>query len=160
VMILFLGSLAAATSDTWSTEIGAFSATQPRLISNFKQVRKGTSGGITIIGMVGGIGGSAALAASGILIFEDESVSQYLNLGLIPVIIGGITGNIIDSLLGVSLQSKYRCTVCQRITDDKIHCETTAEYSSGLRILNNDSVNFLCTLTGGISAVLYWLMYS
>ena len=160
LIILFLGSIAAATSDTWSTEIGAFSQTHPRLLTNFQQVERGTSGGITIIGVVGGIVGSAALAFSGLFIFESESRVLYLESGAISVFIGGIFGNLFDSFLGVTLQSKNRCVVCDKITEDKLHCGKPTIHSSGLPLLNNDSVNFLCTLAGGFSAVIFWLLYS
>ena len=158
IIILFLGSLAAATSDTWSTEIGAFPWTQPRLLTNFKKVRKGTSGGITLIGILGGFAGSAALAFSGLIIFRGDSQMLYLDSGITPVFIGGITGNLFDSLLGVSLQSKNRCVVCDVVTEENTHCRKPTVHSTGMRLLNNDGVNFLCSLTGGLSAVIYWLL--
>ncbi|HEY6808001.1 MAG TPA: DUF92 domain-containing protein, partial [Gemmatimonadales bacterium] len=39
------GALAAATADTWATEIGSFSPTLPRLLTTFAPVLPGTSGG-------------------------------------------------------------------------------------------------------------------
>jgi len=156
IIILFLGSLAAATSDTWSTEIGAFSATQPRLITNFIKVEKGTSGGITLVGILAGIAGSAALAFSGYLIFKGDSQMLYLESGITPVFIGGITGNLLDSFLGVNLQSKNRCVVCNIITEENTHCGKPTAHSTGLRLFNNDGVNFLCSLAGGLSAVIIW----
>ena len=158
LIILFLGSLAAATSDTWSTEIGAFSRDQPRMLTNFKKVRKGTSGGITFIGSVGGIVGSAALAVSGLIIFDGESLTHYLDSGIRPVFIGGITGNLFDSFLGATLQSKNRCVVCDSVTEENLHCGQPTLHSTGMRLLNNDSVNFLCSLAGGLSAVIFWLL--
>lgn len=160
LIIFFLGSVAAATSDTWSTEIGAFSRTQPRLLTTFQPVERGRSGGITFIGIAGGIIGSAALAVSGLYIFDGESGLFYLESGVISVFIGGIAGNLFDSLLGVTLQSKNRCVVCDKITEEKLHCGKPTIYSSGSPLLNNDSVNFLCTLVGGFSAVIVWLLYS
>src|SRR5438093_5230732 len=44
------GALAAAAADTWATEIGAFSPFAPRLITSGRQVPRGTSGGITVLG--------------------------------------------------------------------------------------------------------------
>ena len=160
LIILFLGSIAAATSDTWSTEIGAFSRTQPRLLTNIQKVERGTSGGVTILGIVGGIIGSAALAVSGLFIFNGECGTLYLESGIIFVFIGGIAGNLFDSLLGTTLQSKNRCIVCEKITEEKLHCGKPTIHSSGSPLLNNDSVNFLCTLAGGFSAVIVWLLYS
>lgn len=152
IIIFFLGSLAAATSDTWSTELGSFSKIQPRLLTSLRKVSKGTSGGITLIGALGGIAGSAALALSGLLIFEGDT-------GIIAVFAGGITGNLFDSFLGVSLQAKNRCVVCDIVTEKFDHCGETTVHSSGLRLLNNESVNFLCSLTGGLSAVIIWIQF-
>lgn len=159
LIILFLGSLAAATSDTWSTEIGAFSSTQPRLLTNFRKVQKGTSGGITLIGIFGGIAGSAALAFSGFIIFDGNSRMLYVDSGITSVFLGGIIGNLFDSFLGVTLQSKNRCVVCDNTTEETSHCGKPAFHSSGLRLLNNDGVNFLCSLTGGLTAVFYWQLF-
>src|SRR6185503_19506702 len=50
----FAGALAAATSDTWASEIGRHSRSLPRLISNGTAVPAGTDGGITVRGPVGG----------------------------------------------------------------------------------------------------------
>jgi len=158
-IMLFIGSLAAATSDTWSTEIGAFSGAQPRLLTNFRKVQKGTSGGITLIGIFGGIAGSAALAFSGSIIFDGESRMLYLDSGITSVFLGGISGNLFDSFLGVTLQSKSRCVDCDYITEETSHCGKPTVHSSGLRLLNNDGVNFLCSLTGGLSAVFFWRLY-
>jgi len=160
LIILFLGSIAAATSDTWSTEIGAFSRTQPRLLTNFQKVERGTSGGVTILGIVGGIIGSAALAVSGLIIFNGESGTLYLESGIIFVFIGGITGNLFDSLLGTTLQSKNHCIVCGKIIEENLHCGKPTLHYSGFRQLNNDSVNFLCSLAGGSTAVIFWLLFS
>src|SRR5215216_6544997 len=43
----FAASLAAVNADTWATELGVLNPTSPRMIHNFKQVEKGTSGGIS-----------------------------------------------------------------------------------------------------------------
>ena len=50
--LAYLGSLAAAAADTWATEIGMHWGRKPRLISNFKSVPLGTSGGVTIAGII------------------------------------------------------------------------------------------------------------
>ena len=50
---LFLSSISAAMADTWATEIGKTSKKSPVSIINLKKVRKGLSGGVTAIGLIG-----------------------------------------------------------------------------------------------------------
>ena len=60
-----LGSLAAATADTWATELGSFARRPPRLITTGQAVPAGTSGGITVLGTAGGVVGAAVMGLLG-----------------------------------------------------------------------------------------------
>ncbi len=73
----FAGALAAATADTWATEIGRYSRKPPRLITTGKPVAAGTDGGMTLVGTVGGIAGAAFMAALAFL-FEPR-VARWLD---------------------------------------------------------------------------------
>jgi len=56
----FAAALAAVNADTWATELGVLNPTPPRMINNFRKVvEKGTSGGISIVGTLAALGGSA-----------------------------------------------------------------------------------------------------
>lgn len=151
---MFLGSLAAATADTWATEIGLLSGVKPVSITNFKHVPPGTSGGITPAGIAGAIAGALILALSGLLETENKLTIAEATLA------GGFFGAIVDSLAGATIQAQYRCTRCGKTTEKKIHCSSRSEHISGILWINNDMVNLICTLSGGISASGLFLLLS
>lgn len=95
----FAGALAAATADTWASEIGRRSPTLPRLITNGTPVPAGTDGGITLLGTVGGVAGAAFIAGLA-FVFEPRS--------LVAVAVAGVFGMFLDSLLGATLQGAFR----------------------------------------------------
>ena len=91
----FAGSIAAATADTWATEIGRHSRTPPRLITNGRPVPAGTDGGITLLGTVGGFAGAGFIA--GLAFMVEPRVA-------IAVGAAGVFGLLLDSFLGATLQ--------------------------------------------------------
>jgi len=95
----FAGALAAATADTWATEIGSHSRTPPRLITTRARVPAGTHGGMTLLGTAGGVAGAAFIAALSSLLGQR---------GALIIASAGIAGMLIDSLLGATLQGKVR----------------------------------------------------
>ncbi len=89
------GALAAATADTWATEIGSHARTPPRLITTWIPVPAGTDGGITLLGTAGGIAGAGIMAG----------VSYVLGQRAAPAIAAaGVVGMLLDSLLGATVQ--------------------------------------------------------
>ncbi|WP_318568103.1 DUF92 domain-containing protein [Salinigranum marinum] len=113
----FAGSVAAAMSDTLSSEIGGL-YDRPRLITTFQPVAPGTDGGVTWQGEVAGVVGAAFVAALALFLMPlsgpDEVVAG-------AVVLGGVAGMTVDSLLGATLEG------------DRI---------------GNEAVNLLATLTG------------
>ncbi len=93
----FAGSIAAATADTWATEIGSHAPTGPRLITNGRPVPAGTDGGITLLGTVGGLAGAAFIA--GLAFVLEPRIAIAVVIGL-----GGMFGMLLDSFLGATLQ--------------------------------------------------------
>ncbi len=146
----YLGALAAATADTWATEIGMRMGQQPVLISSFRPVQAGTSGGITPAGLSGAFLGALVLALSGL-----PFMSQYFTAGnfmLITIVVfAGFTGSLVDSLLGATFQVQFQCEICGKLTERTVHCGTGfTQTVKGLPWMNNDMVNFLNTISGVI----------
>ena len=61
-----------------------------------------------------------------------------------------------DSALGSAVQAKYRCPVCGALTEKKVHCGEKGSLEKGLRIVDNDMVNFLNNLSGAVLALVLY----
>lgn len=140
--LAFVGAYAAANADTWSSEIGALSPVPPRHILTGRTLRAGDSGGVTLWGTLAGCMGSAAVAAVAWLV-HPVPLWQILS-----VVLGGMVGNLLDSVLGATLQARYQCERCGEVVERAEHCGLAAEPVAGWRWMSNDVVNLLCTLAG------------
>ena len=132
---VYIASLAAATADTWGTELGIFSRSKPVLITNFNTVEPGTSGGITPMGSIAGFLGSAVIVSLAFL-FNQLSIQYFLFITL-----AGFTGSVIDSILGATIQGHYKCSICGQITESKTHCQKDTTLINGKDWIDNDIVN-------------------
>lgn len=153
-LVGFVGAIGVATADTWATEIGVLSRTAPRSILNGRVVPSGTSGGVTLLGTSAAVLGSLAIGTGGYLLTGDWRL-------ILAGTVGGITGTMMDSLLGASWQAMYSCPVCKVETErhPTHNCGAPSAYLRGWRWLNNDGVNFLATLLGAgvsIGVALLW----
>ncbi len=101
IFVAFVGSVAAITSDKFSSEIGVLDGMPIQLIS-FKRVKKGVSGGVTVVGLLAGLLGAALISITPILVYAQ--IGQVLGMNIVYVIIaaciGGFSGTIGDSILG------------------------------------------------------------
>lgn len=148
VLFAAAGALAGASADTWATEIGSLSAVPPRSILNGQRVPAGTSGGVTLRGVM-------AAAVGGTLVGLLGWISG-LPGALVPACFAaGLAGTSADSLLGASLQSRRWCERCQEFTERQVHiCGSATAHASGRGWLDNDMVNLLCTLVAaGVAAL-------
>lgn len=146
--LAFAGAYAAANADTWSSEIGALSPTPPRHLLTGKRVQTGDSGGVTALGLLAGGTGSLLVAiVAGVLVPLPFSQVAW-------VAIGGFVASLVDSLLGATVQARYRCVRCGEQVESARHCASPAQYAGGWRWVTNETVNLLCTITGAGLALL------
>ncbi len=146
-MGVYLGVLAAVAADTWATEIGIYFRHIPRSIVNGRRVEPGTSGGITVPGLLGAVGGAALIAACGWLTMGgfEWNIAVWITAG-------GVVGSLVDSWLGATLQGQFECVGCGLSTERRLHCAAPTRWVRGWRALDNDKVNVACSLAGGILA--------
>lgn len=155
--LLFLAALAAVNADTWATEIGVLSPTAPRdILAPRKKVEKGTSGGISMVGSLGALAGSLVIAIPGAFLSPDGM--GRLDVALV-ITLAGVVGSFADSLLGATVQAIYHCPVCDKETEKHPNhsCGALTVHRRGWRWMNNDLVNFGCSLSAAFVAFLFFL---
>ena len=155
--VAFVGALATVNADTWATELGVLSKSSPRLITTGKIVEVGTSGAITLTGTLAALGGAALIAIVAIICEITNLNESGLNIFVLVIItcMVGLMGSLFDSLLGSTIQAIYFCDSCDKETErHPTHtCGNTTRHLRGWRWLDNDWVNFISSVAGGLLAV-------
>ena len=60
-----------------------------------------------------------------------------------------------DSFLGATVQAQFKCSVCGKVTERIIHCNNNTKHTKGINWLNNDLVNLLAGISGGVFITLF-----
>lgn len=155
VYLAYLGALSAVTADTFATEIGIFSSGRPILLTTLKKVETGTSGAVSVIGTLGGCLGSVCIMLCG-LAWQSGDRMMYI----VIILVAGIFGSVVDSILGALVQKQYRCVRCNRTTEREIHCHVPARQVRGKKFINNDVVNLCCSFAGLFTSIVLKIFIS
>lgn len=161
--VMAAGTLAAVNADTWSTELGILSRVNPRLITNGRVVEKGTSGAVSLAGTIAAAGGAAFIGLLAVLVwpaYAGDASLAAAPIRLFVIIVAGLASAFVDSLLGATVQAIYYCPSCAKETErHPLHaCGTETGQIRGWTWLNNDGVNWICALTGALTAYLLSLL--
>lgn len=97
--IAALAALASALADTAAGEIGMLRKGRPRLLLFGPKVAAGTNGGMTAFGLFSG-----QLAAGGHLLLAAGEPEGFV--AVTAVFIGALVGQVTDSVLGATIESK------------------------------------------------------
>ena len=153
--LAFAGALAAANADTWATELGILSPRPPRLITSWRPVSKGTSGGVSLVGTLASAAGAALVGLAAWLF--SPGASGWL---LAVVTLAGLAGSLVDSVLGATVQAIYYDPLRKKETEKVVLTEdgTQATPMRGQAWINNDVVNFTATVIGGLTAAGLWAL--
>ncbi|CAN6456278.1 unnamed protein product [Victoria cruziana] len=143
-----IGHYACCNGDTWSSELGMLSNSQPRLITTFKVAPKGTNGAVTVSGLLAAAAAGSVIGLTFILVglltarcTMDVAMKQLLvfPLGMFAGIIGSVT----DSLLGATMQFSGFCSVRKKVVGKP---GPTVKRIAGVNILDNNGVNLVSVL--------------
>jgi len=154
LLFAFVGAIAEANADTWATELGVLSPETPRMINTRKPVAPGTSGGVTWDGTGAALAGAALIGGLAMLFRWIGKTPLNVAVMLMPIgALAGMIGSLVDSLLGATVQGIYYCDTCGKETERELHrCGNRTRRVRGWRVLNNDWVNWIGTLSGAAVA--------
>ncbi len=166
VFAAFLGVMATVNADTWATELGVLSPVPPRLVTTGDEVPAGTSGGVSSLGMWASVAGALLIGAVATALAHVESVASGAGWSMEAVtyslltVAAGLVGSLFDSLLGATVQGIFYCDYCAKETESAVHhCGQAARPLRGWVWLNNDLVNLVASLIGGLVALsLAWFL--
>jgi uncharacterized protein (TIGR00297 family) len=143
----FAGSLAAAAADTWATEIGSRAHSAPRSIVTLRRVPRGTSGGVTILGLLASTAGALFIAG---VVGASGDLRLLQCKPMFAIAFGGLTGSLADSHLGATVQELRACELCFRQTELATCCGEPTIRIRGIAGIDNDVVNALSVTLGAI----------
>lgn len=148
LIIAAVATIAYANADTWASEIGSLSRSPPVLITRPRtRIPAGVSGGITALGELGAVAGSAVIAVAAELLQLSGSLSTVLVFAL------GWMGELLDAVIGAVAQVKYECPKCGMLTDKEVHtCGTSTVWVAGSRLIKNEVVNLLTEVAVSLMA--------
>ena len=121
---MIIASFVGACSDTFSSELGNLYGKTYFNIISLKGDKRGKDGVISFAGLGFGVIGSMIIASVSLFVFHELQITLMITLA-------GILGNLIDSILGATLQQKG--------------------------YLNNHQVNFFATLSSSLAVLIFQL---
>jgi uncharacterized protein (TIGR00297 family) len=156
LLAAFAGIMATVTADTWATELGVLSPRPPRLVTTGRVVEPGTSGAVTIDGLAATAAGALLI---GVVLLAGGAIERgaWLPWLVLAALLGGVGGSLADSLLGAVAQAIYRAPSGGE-TERPVADGAANPRIRGLPWMNNDMVNFVSSLLGGLIGLVVALL--
>ena len=149
-----LGHFACCLGDTLASELGVLSKEEPRLVTTFRKVPRGTNGGISGFGTTYSMLGGAVIGlAMGVCVaVENQACGRGVIAGMVGcgAFAGGF-GSLVDSVLGATMQETRYSAERKMITDG-----SSGQPINGWNVLTNNQVNLVSSFI--TAALLGWMM--
>ena len=148
-----LGSLSCLGADTCATEIGVRYGGVPRSVLSGRALPAGESGGITSAGLTASLLGALLAPGACLLLERPPGVPGNILAAILGLYAcAGFGAALLDSVLGATLQYRGRAPGGEVVEARQVAGRTT-ERVSGWAWLDNDAVNLVAGLAGGLLAV-------
>ncbi|KAG5982780.1 hypothetical protein E4U55_001386 [Claviceps digitariae] len=123
LVVGIIANYAAVAADTFSSELGILSRSEPRLVTSLtlRKVPRGTNGGVTLLGLAAGVFGSMVIVAASMVFLPTCTAESAPALGGGPawtlaqrrlfmggMVVWGALGSVLDSFLGAVFQRSVR----------------------------------------------------
>ena len=139
-LIVFAVGVGTTLADSAASDIGVLSSGVPKDICTWKPLPPGLSGGVSGLGLFVSI-------SSSILFSLVAYFCVKLSIREALIVAGfSFVGSVIDSILGSRVQAKFKCGICQSITEKITHCDVRTCQISGVKLIDNCAVNFLSSI--------------
>jgi uncharacterized membrane protein len=124
LVVGIIANYAAVAADTFSSELGILSTSQPRLITSWKlrKVPKGTNGGVTLVGLAAGLLGSLIIVTAAMVLIpfcggDAAWTFKQRQRFTFAMTLWGAFGSVVDSFLGGWLQQSVVDTRTGRVVE-------------------------------------------
>ncbi|MEA4807072.1 DUF92 domain-containing protein [Acetobacterium wieringae] len=155
-LVAVAASFAACNADTWASEIGILSKKAPVSLLTLKPVSPGLSGGVSPLGFLASLGGSAVVALTyGLYQLAAGNSGVLLWMQILMITFGGLLGSVLDSFMGAAFQAKYISHETGELTEKPVDNNKPNQLYSGLAFINNDFVNFASSLLAASLVLLF-----
>lgn len=139
-LIGFFAAIAEAIGDSVASDIGVLSESEPIDICTFRKIQKGMSGGISALGSCMGVMICVYTALVYMVLYAGAISNVFV------IVVSGLAGIFLDSVLGSRVQVQYVCTECGKYTEKEIHCGKNTRYVRGMTFFCNSRINLLCNI--------------
>ncbi|SER68737.1 TIGR00297 family protein [Salipaludibacillus aurantiacus] len=157
----YIGSLAAANSDTWASSIGKSSRVKPVMVITRKPVLPGQSGGTSAKGTIGALAGSLFIVLLAYILFGLAGPFAAMWLIWPFLLLTGFISQWLDAFTGAFFQVLFKCDQCGTLTEKLYHCQQRTRTVKGWKWVTNDTVNHICTFSGmilgGVSGAIFYV---